>query len=175
MGVRQVPRRAARARHDIDSRPGLERYRNEGPSGVEAFYKACEKLGVARDGFTPVEGYFEDTLPHLGADGPPSDIALAYIDCNLYASTRTVLEFLEPRLKHGMIVAFDDYWTYTSHHVSGERWPSTSSSGTPEWNFVPYRHIFHVGQTYIVEDAAAIPTRAPCRWLHPRSTTLGSG
>ena len=149
------------AQHDIDSRPGLERYRNEGPSGVEAFYEACEKLGVARDGFTPVEGYFEDTLPPLGPDGPPADIALAYIDCNLYASTRTVLEFLEPRLKHGMIVAFDDYWTYTSQHVSGERLALHEFvRDHPDWNFVPYRHIFHVGQTYIVEDAAAISTPA---------------
>jgi hypothetical protein len=86
------------AAHAIDSRPELERYRNEGPSGVEAFVAGCEANGVPRSAFTPVEGYFDQTLPPLGADGPPVDIALAYVDCNLYASTVTVLEFLEPRL-----------------------------------------------------------------------------
>ena len=64
---------------------------------------------------------------------------MAYIDCNLYSSTVTVLEFLAPRLKHGMIVAFDDYFCWSPTQVSGERFalheftritPNGTSSGT---------------------------------------------
>jgi hypothetical protein len=39
----------------------------------------------------------------------------------MYSSTRTVLSFLESRLKHGMIVAFDDYFCWSSTQISGER------------------------------------------------------
>jgi O-methyltransferase len=100
------------ATSEIDSRPELERYRNQGPSGLAAFLEVMERKGVPTEAFTAVEGYFDDTLTTLGPDQPPNDIALAYVDCNLYSSTVTVLDFLAPRLKHGMIVAFDDYWVY---------------------------------------------------------------
>jgi O-methyltransferase len=142
---------------EIDRRPALESYRNEGPSGVEAFYAICEEQGVPRDAFTPVAGYFEETLPPLGDDAPPSDIALAYVDCNLYTSTVCVLDFLKPRLKHGMIVAFDDYWVYKPTHVSGERLALHHFlEANPSWRFVPYRELHHVGQAYVVESADAL-------------------
>jgi O-methyltransferase len=48
-------------------------------------------------------------------------VALACVDCDMYSSTRTVLSFLESRLKHGMIVAFDDYFCWSSTQISGER------------------------------------------------------
>jgi hypothetical protein len=57
----------------------------------------------------------------MPADGEPTDIALAYVDSDLYSSTRTVLEFLRPRLKHGMVVAFDDYFCWSATQPSGER------------------------------------------------------
>lgn len=146
--------------YEIDSRPGLEQYVNTGPSGVDAFRDACEKEGVPRDAFTAVDGYFDQTLPHIGTDGPPRDIALAYVDCNLYTSAVTVLEFLEPRLKHGMIVAFDDYWVYSATHVSGERLALHEFLREhPEWTFVPYQEIHHVGVSYVVEDSGALSRR----------------
>lgn len=80
---------------------------------VEDFHAVLATRGVPREAYTTVEGYFAESLPPLGSDGPPRDIALAYVDCDLYSSTVSVLGFLEPRLKHGMILAFDDYncWT----------------------------------------------------------------
>ena len=52
--------------------------------------------GIPRYAYTAAAGYFEDTLPPLGTDGAPADIALAYIDCNMYVSTVTVFYFLAP-------------------------------------------------------------------------------
>lgn len=145
------------ATSEIDSRPEMERYRNKGPSGVAAFYEILEQKGVPKEAFTAVEGYFDDTLPPLGPDQPPNDIALAYVDCNLYSSTITVLDFLAPRLKHGMIVAFDDYWVYKPDYVSGERLALHQFlEAHPEWNFVPYRDIYHAGQSYVVEAAGSL-------------------
>ena len=57
--------------------PRDERWRtnvdiNQG--GVENFYADCDALGIPRNTYTAVEGYFEDTLPRLGTDSAPADI-----------------------------------------------------------------------------------------------------
>ena len=38
--------------------------------------------------------------------------AFANIDCDIYSSTRTVLEALAPRLGPGSILVFDEYFAY---------------------------------------------------------------
>jgi hypothetical protein len=60
------------------------------------------------------EGWFEDTLPPFFAahQGP---IRLLHIDCDLYSSTRTVLEAAAPRLVAGSVVIFDDLLGYPGY------------------------------------------------------------
>ena len=122
---------------------------------VEDFHSVLDARGVPRDAYTTVEGYFAESLPALGSDGRPRDIALAYIDCDLYSSTVSVLEFLEPRLKHGMILAFDDYYCWTDSNVSGERAALDEfAAHHPEWNFHRYMSIDWAGVAFVVEDAS---------------------
>jgi hypothetical protein len=71
------------------------------------FVAQCTRNGVPETAYTIVPGFFSETLPALKN---PNDIALAFIDCDMYSSTVDVLTFLKPRLKHGMILAFDDYY-----------------------------------------------------------------
>ena len=86
------------------------------------------------------------------------DIALAYVDCDLYSSTVTVLEFLEPRLKHGMIVAFDDYFCWSPTDVSGERAALHEFLTVhPEWNFHRYKDVHWSGVSFVVERVASLP------------------
>src|SRR5262245_7162245 len=47
--------------------------------GVAEFHETAASNGVPRDAYTVTEGFFEDTLPPLGTDGAPKDIALAYV------------------------------------------------------------------------------------------------
>jgi hypothetical protein len=56
-------------------------------------------------------GWFADTLPGFLAahDGA---VRLAHIDCDLYASTVTVLDALAPRLVPGSVLVFDDFLAY---------------------------------------------------------------
>ena len=116
--------------------------------------------GIPRDAYTAVAGYFEDTLPPLGTDAAPADIALAYVDCNMYASTVTVFDFLAPRLKHGMIVGFDDYYCYSSNRVSGERAALHEFlEANPQWNFCRFKDIHWCGLAFVVEDASELPSR----------------
>jgi Macrocin-O-methyltransferase (TylF) len=91
-----------------DRHPGLGSGLGQG--GVEVFHATFVGFGVPRDAYTAVEGYYQETLPPLGAEGEPRDITIAYVDCNLYSGTVIVFEFLAPRLKPGMIIGFDDYY-----------------------------------------------------------------
>jgi hypothetical protein len=118
----------------------------------EAFHNICRLHGIPREQYTVVQGFYEDTLPVLATDAAPTNIALAYIDCDLYSSTKTVLEFLVPRLKHGMILAFDDYFCWSSTQISGERRASLElMEREKQWNFVRYRDYGWAGTSYLVE------------------------
>ena len=67
-----------------------------------------------------------------------------------------MLEFLEPRLKHGMIVAFDDYYCWTPTDVSGERAALHEFlTAHPQWNFYRYKEIHWAGTSFVVERADA--------------------
>jgi O-methyltransferase len=129
---------------------------------VDDFHAVLATRGVPRDGYTTIEGFFAESLPPLGSDGLPRDIALAYVDCDLYSSTVSVLEFLAPRLKHGMIVAFDDYYCWTDADVSGERAAlGEFAADHPEWNFHRYMSIDWAGLAFVVEDAARRSGKSP--------------
>jgi hypothetical protein len=58
-----------------------------------------------------VVGLFSDTLPvFLSAQSGP--ISFVHIDCDLYSSTKTVLEGLTPHLRDGSVIVFDEYFNY---------------------------------------------------------------
>lgn len=138
---------------DRDVHPGWQTG-GEGQGGVDGFHAACAAHGIPREAYTAVEGYYDDVLPGLGDDGPPVDIAFAYVDCNMYSSTVSALRFLAPRLKNGMIVAFDDYWCWSSRGPSGERVALMElEAAHPEWRFVRYKDAGWGGVAFVVERA----------------------
>lgn len=121
----------------------------------ERFVADCLNAGMTTDDFSVVEGFYDKTLaPEVVARATyPSDIALAYIDCDLYSSTKTVLDFLGTRLKHGMIIALDDYYCWWDKGIAGERVAFEEfKAAHPEYNFLPYMQVGWHGQSYIVED-----------------------
>lgn len=142
------------ASDERDSHPGWQPGSAYGQGGVEKFHEACDEHGIPRDAYTAVEGYYEDSLRTIG-DGAPRDIALAYIDCNMYSSCVTVLEFLAPRLKHGMIVAFDDWFCWSPTGVSGEKEALREFlDAHPEWHFDRYKDVHRAGVSFVVERQA---------------------
>jgi O-methyltransferase len=119
---------------------------------VETFHRLCGERGIPRDAYTVVPGFYEQTLRDAAASRPPTDIALAYVDCDMHSSTSDVLEFLRPRLKHGMILAFDDYFCFSSKHASGEKLAFEELRvAAPQWRYERYRDIGWGGTSFIVE------------------------
>lgn len=128
--------------------------------GLDAFHRICRSHGIPKDGYTAVQGFYEETLSGLPSDAPPTNIALAYVDCDMYSSTKTVLEFLTPRLKHGMILAFDDYFCWSSDQISGERRALLEAvAGLKKWNFVRYRDCSWAGISFVVERTESAASR----------------
>lgn len=124
------------------------------------FRRQCRRIGIADDEMTIVEGFYEDTIGPgaAGYRGPlPTDIAFAYLDCDLRSSTTTVLGFLKSRLKHGMVIGFDDYFCYSPTNVAGERAAMLEFlSGEDRFELLPYLPCCWAGMSFIVEDKAQL-------------------
>jgi predicted O-methyltransferase YrrM len=54
---------------------------------------------------TLIKGYFDDTLPRLAAER----FSLVHLDCDLYGSYMSCLEFVYPRMLPDGMIIFDDY------------------------------------------------------------------
>lgn len=120
-------------------------------TSIDEFRDTLRDHGVGPDAYTTIEGYFRESLFKPDTTYP-DDIALAYIDCDLFSSTCDALDFLSPRLKHGMILAFDDFFCWSSDQISGEKaaFEAFVSSQT-RWRFERYRDYGWAGASYVVE------------------------
>lgn len=58
-----------------------------------------------------VKGYFDATVPTFAAEHS-GRIAFAHIDCDLYSSTKTILDVMGDRIVPGTVLLFDEYWNY---------------------------------------------------------------
>lgn len=120
---------------------------------LDQFHDICAASGIPRSEYHVVPGFYDETLPAMSPTDEPKNIALAYIDCDLYSSTKTVLEFLMPRLKHGMIIAFDDYFCWSKSEISGERRAMLEFfTNNATWALVPYMQFGWGGNSFVVED-----------------------
>jgi len=122
-------------------------------TSLDEFHGLCRARGVPRDAYTTVAGFYDQSL-QPNAPGPrPDKIRLAYIDCDLYSSTKSVLEFLLPRLQHGMVLAFDDYYCYSTTMPSGERLAMAEAfANHARWRLVPFLQIGWHGMSFVVEE-----------------------
>jgi hypothetical protein len=120
---------------------------------LEQFNAVLRWRGVPRSAYEVVPGYYDVTLASGAAQQSlPTNLCIVYVDCDLYSSTMEVLRFLLPRLKHGMIVAFDDYYCYSSTQLSGERRACLETfENHPEWLLLPYKQFGWHGMSFVVE------------------------
>lgn len=94
--------------YGFDSFEGLpERWRDGFPRST---FKTSE-LPRVHDNVELVRGWFEETLPSFLA-AHPQDAAFLHIDCDLYSSTKTILEAFSPRIRPGCVIVFDEYFNY---------------------------------------------------------------
>ena len=121
---------------------------------LDEFHAAARRHGIPSSVYEVIPGYYDTTLaPGTQNQNMPFKISLAYIDCDLYSSTKHALQFLLPCLQHGMIIAFDDYFCFSKVAISGERRAcSEIFDANPEWRLVPYVQYGWAGLSFLVES-----------------------
>jgi len=105
-----------------------------------------------------VEGFFEDTLARPERI-PLEEVALAWVDCDLYSSTVPVLDYLTPRLAQGAILLFDDWFCFKGDPTKGEaRACEEWLERNPEISLVPWRQHHWASQAFIFRRAGESAT-----------------
>lgn len=103
--IRQIAGHRPGIVHGFDSFQGLpEDWKAGEPAGA---YSTGGELPEVPDQVVLHQGWFADTVPAF-MERHPDPLAFAHIDCDLYSSTRTVLDALAPRLHPGSVLLFDD-------------------------------------------------------------------
>ncbi|MEX0921341.1 MAG: tetratricopeptide repeat protein [Rhodovibrionaceae bacterium] len=95
--------------HGFDSFEGLPEDWIEGED--KGAYNAGGKLPEVPDNVWLHPGWFDDSLP-VFLRQQKARVAFANIDCDIYSSTRSVLEQLAGRLEPGSVLVFDEYFAY---------------------------------------------------------------
>jgi hypothetical protein len=110
--LRLIAARTVGTVHGFDSFQGLpEAWNTHEGAGA---YSTAGRLPHVATNVTLHAGWFEDTLPAFFASRT-DPIRLLHIDCDLYSSTRTVLEQAGHRLVPGSVVVFDDLLGYPGY------------------------------------------------------------
>lgn len=94
--------------YGFDSFEGFpERWRENFDKG----YFAVEKLPSVRKNVILKKGWFADTLPKFLME-ESAQCSFVFMDCNLYSSTKTVLDLLKSRIVKDTIIVFDEFFNY---------------------------------------------------------------
>jgi Macrocin-O-methyltransferase (TylF) len=109
--IRYMARRIApRVIHGFDSFEGFpEEWKGFG-LGQKAF-DVKGRLPRVPENVRLHPGLFDASLP-VWLAGNPGPIAFIHVDCNIYSSTKTVLDLVAPRVTKGTIILFDEYFNY---------------------------------------------------------------
>jgi hypothetical protein len=102
----RVPHRVVFGFDSFEGLPG--RWRESFDPGT---FTTGGRLPEVRPNVRLLKGWFDDTLPPFTAR-QPGPVALLHVDCDLYSSTRCVLEHLGGSLVPGSVVVFDEYFNY---------------------------------------------------------------
>jgi O-methyltransferase len=117
----------------------------------DRFRSNLRSMGVADDDVTIVPGFFSDSLASRNRDTLPTSVAFAYVDCDMYASTVDVLDYLKDIVTTGSIVAFDDWFCWSPVGRSGEQIAlGELTKSFPELQFNSYIPIGWHGMSFFV-------------------------
>jgi hypothetical protein len=104
--------------------PGSEGEFGAGEYGCsrQSFLRNVKKCVRDLDRVHVVPGWFSETLVN---ENPLIEtlrvVAVAWVDCDLYESTKPVLEFLTTRLQDGSLIFFDDWFSCKGRPDCGEQ------------------------------------------------------
>lgn len=109
--IRQIAALVKGPLHGFDSFEGLPEVWHHEPKGS---YTTKGEIPKVPNNVSLHVGWFEDTLPSF-LERHPGSVRFINIDCDIYSSTKTVLDLLAPRIQSGAVIVFDEY-------IGNEHW-----------------------------------------------------
>ena len=103
-----------------------------------------------------VKGWFADTLTARTREKLQlQNVAIAYVDCDVYQSTVPILNFLSSCLADGGVIVFDDWYCFKNDENRGQQkafaeWLERS----PQWKPTPFKEFGGDGKAFIMNRVA---------------------
>lgn len=107
----------------------------------DTFRANLARAGVPLQKVVPVRGLFEqtcteETIRKYGM----RKASIIHVDCDLYASAKTALDFVKPLLTDGTVIIFDDWFCFRGNPNLGEQRAFNEWTATmPDWSFTEYQ------------------------------------
>jgi Macrocin-O-methyltransferase (TylF) len=122
---------------------------------VDRGFFAIQELPKVRDNVTLVKGWFDQTLPRF-LETRPEPAAFLHIDCDVYSSTKTVLDLLKDRIVAGTTIVLDDFMMQPGWQRAEYRaWQEFVDAHQVEFDYLGY-------QTGLACSVAVQITKPPC-------------
>jgi len=99
-----------------------------------------------------IEGFYEDILKEELKDKINlNKAAIVFIDCDLYSSTKYVLDFIKNLVNNGTIIIFDDWFTYKGDpNKGGQRACKEWIEKNKNIKLIPYKSFHAYQMSFIV-------------------------
>jgi cytidyltransferase-like protein len=98
--------------YGFDSFEGLPGFwNNENPKGI---YSLKGNMPKVKKNVFLIKGWFDQTLPEFIKEHNKK-ISLLHIDCDMYSSTKCVLDNLKNQIDDGTVIIFDEIWKYPDY------------------------------------------------------------
>jgi hypothetical protein len=109
--IRQIADLVDQDVHGFDSFEGLPEAWHHEPKGT---YSTKGVLPSVQENVFLYSGWFEETLPDF-IDKHQDPVRFINIDCDIYSSTKTVLDLLSGQIGQGTVIVFDEF-------IGNENW-----------------------------------------------------
>ena len=106
--INHLAKQAPKTIFGFDSFEGLPEAWDQ---GLGKGHFAMKKLPEVRGNVQLIKGWFNESIPPF-LSKQPGAIGFLHVDCDLYSSTQTVFDLLEPRLAPGALIVFDEYFNF---------------------------------------------------------------
>ncbi len=91
-------------------------------AGVDEVRRNLVRAGVPEDRVVFVSGWFDETCtPATIEKHNIRKAAVIWVDCDLYHSAKSVLNFVTPLVQDGTVIVFDDWYSFRGNPRRGEQ------------------------------------------------------
>lgn len=89
---------------------------------IETFKSNLVSKGVNLNEVVIVPGWYDESLNEETKNKLPlKKAAIIFVDCDLYESAVTVLDFITDYVDNGTVIIFDDWFAFSGHPEKGEQ------------------------------------------------------